>query len=89
MRQVVMVKKKDNPDGSPGGWRFCVNYAQTANLVSEIEAYPMPRVDEMMDVDDNGLDLMGEMLMNGLDDMMDNLLDEVMMMADDWLDLLG
>ena len=42
----------------------------------------------MMDVDDNGRDLQGEML-SGLDDMMDNWLDEVMMMGDDGLDLMG
>lgn len=26
---VVMVKKKANLDGTPGGWRYCVNYAAT------------------------------------------------------------
>ena len=54
----------------------------------------MNALDEMMGgmlMDDDGLDLLGEMLMNGRNDMMDNLLDKMKMtmMDDDGLDLLG
>ena len=39
---MVLVKKKD------GTLRLCVDYHRL-NSVSQIDAYPMPRVDEMLD----------------------------------------
>ena len=39
---MVLVKKKD------GSLRFCVNYRKFNTLISP-DAYPMPRVDEMLD----------------------------------------
>ena len=39
---LVLVKKKD------GGLRLCVDYRRL-NSVSKVDAYPMPRVDEMLD----------------------------------------
>ena len=39
---MVLVKKKD------GTLRLCVDYCRL-NSVSQIDAYPMPRVDEMLD----------------------------------------
>ena len=39
---IVLVKKKD------GTLRFCVDY-QRLNSIAEADAYPMPRVDEMID----------------------------------------
>ena len=39
---IVLVPKKD------GTLRFCVDYRKL-NSVSETDAYPMPRIDEMID----------------------------------------
>ena len=39
---IVMVKKKD------GSLRMCIDYRRL-NAVTEVEAYPMPRVDELID----------------------------------------
>ena len=51
----------------------------------------MNGLDEMLDgrlMDDDGLNLLGETRMSGRDDMMDNLLDKMTMMADDGLDMM-
>ena len=39
---VVLVNKKD------GSLRFCMNYRKV-NALTSPDAYPMPRVDEMLD----------------------------------------
>ena len=39
---LVLVKKKD------GSLRFCVDY-QRLNSIAQYDAYPMPRVDELID----------------------------------------
>ena len=46
---VVMVKKKRNIDGTPGGWRYCCNYAATCNPVTKADSFPMCRIDETLD----------------------------------------
>ena len=40
---IVMVKKKD------GSLRMCIDYRRL-NAMTEVEAYPMPRVDELIDL---------------------------------------
>ena len=39
---IVLVKKKD------GSFQFCVDY-RALNSVSQVDAYPMPRIDELID----------------------------------------
>ena len=46
---IVMVKKKSNPDGSSNGFRMCVNYSTTLNPEVRADAYPVPRIDETLD----------------------------------------
>ena len=38
-----MVKKKD------GTWRFCINYRKL-NAATHLDAYPLPRIDETLDM---------------------------------------
>ena len=40
---VVMVRKKD------GTWRFCIDYWKS-NAVTHQDAYPLPRVDETLEL---------------------------------------
>ena len=39
--QIVVAKKNDK-------MRLCVDYSQTVNLITPEDAYPMPRIDEMV-----------------------------------------
>ena len=40
---VVMVKKRD------GTWRFCIDYRKL-NAITHQDAYPLPRIDETLDM---------------------------------------
>ena len=40
--QVLIVKSNDNKE------RFCIDYSQTVNLFTQLDAYPIPRIDDMV-----------------------------------------
>ena len=42
--QVVVVKSPSHPEKK----RLCVDYSQTVNQYTEVDAYPLPRIDDMM-----------------------------------------
>ena len=42
--QVVVVKNPSQPDKK----RLCVDYSQTINQYTELDAYPLPRIDDMI-----------------------------------------
>ena len=42
--QVVVVK---NP-ALPNKKRLCIDYSQTVNQYTEVNAYPLPRIDDMI-----------------------------------------
>ena len=42
--QVVVVKHPSQPDKK----RLCVDYSQTINQYTELDAYPLPRIDDMI-----------------------------------------
>ena len=42
--QVVVVKNELNCHEK----RLCVDYSQTSNIYTELEAYPLPRIDDMI-----------------------------------------
>ena len=42
--QVVVVKNPSQPDKK----RVCVDYSQTINQYTELDAYPLPRIDDMI-----------------------------------------
>ena len=39
---ILPIRKKD------GSWRFCVDFRRL-NTLSKLDAYPMPRIDELID----------------------------------------
>ena len=42
--QVVVVKSPSHPEKK----RLCVDYSQTVNQYTEVDAYPLPRIDDMI-----------------------------------------
>lgn len=42
--QVVIARNPSQPDKR----RLCIDYSQTINLYTELDAYPLPRIDEMI-----------------------------------------
>ena len=42
--QVVVVKNDSNCHGK----RLCIDYSQTIHLFTELDAYPLPRIDDMI-----------------------------------------
>ena len=42
--QVVVVKSTSHPEKK----RLCVDYSQTVNQYTEVDAYPLPRIDDMI-----------------------------------------
>ena len=40
--QIVVVKQKENK------WRLCIDYSQTVNKHTELDAFPVPRIEDLV-----------------------------------------